>query len=132
MTKKSAPHLKLSVGEKGFYTAIAKLEKRGDLIKAGSLLFSREAMDKAKQRGELIPEEAVSRIGASGVAVLEALGDQPEGLSASDLKEIVSARPDAAKSMKKHSNYIYNVLSHLIESGRVVKVDKLYRLGPKS
>ena len=113
---------RVAPGEKGFYNAIGKLAEKGLLVKAGGLLYHRAVADRLVESGQSLPDmtpEVNRRPGSSAAFVVEALIGHPKGLTAPDLKKIVSARADAPKSLREHGQYIYNVLSTLMGSGAV-------------
>ena len=128
--KSNFPELPVSKGDKGFYNAIGKLSERGLLVKHAGSLYSPTVIESITKRGENLPAvpEVQTRAGSSGEIILAILDDHAEGLSAADLKKLVDDVPNAPKSLREHSQYIYNVLATLIGSGRVSKSGNLYRL----
>lgn len=128
------PAMPVSTGEKGFYNGVSKLAYRKTLLKHGVQLYSSKVVDAIHARGDTLPEapSVQTRSGSSGEIIMAILGTHAEGLSAQDLKLLVNNVPDAPASLKKHSQYIYNVLATLIGSGQVVKVGSMYRLPEKS
>lgn len=120
-----------SEGNKGFYNAIARLEKGGTLVKAGGLLYhSATAAEIVAQHGGLPNAQQGVRRRQGGAAnlVIEALRGHPGGLTGTQLSETVSMMSGAPKSLTDHRHYIYNILSNLMGSGTVTKWDGLYRL----
>ena len=122
--KSAHPGLTPSLGDKAFYNAIGKLEKRGDLVKSGGLLYSARVAKKIQDRGEELPDMSVDvrrRSGSAAQIVMDILEQHPKGLTGSDLKRFVSEVPEAPKSIREHGQYIYNVLATLIGAGDVAK-----------
>lgn len=128
------PAMPTSTGEKGFYNGVSKLAERKSLLKHGGHLYSSKLVDAILARGETLPEAPAvqTRSGSSGEIILKILGAHATGLSAPDLKAQLSNVVDAPASLKKHSQYIYNVLATLIGSGQVVKVGSVYQLPEKN
>ena len=123
-----------SAGDKGFYNAITRLAKRGEIAKHGGLLYSSKLLKELKARGELLPDVSIGvqiRPGSSGSFVVSALTKHPNGLSAPELKTVLSAERDAPMSLKKHTQFIYNVFGTLIGAGVVTKKDGIYRLAAR-
>lgn len=120
-----------SVGEKGFYNAISRLEKRGELIKSGGLLYSKNLVEKMRSQGQTLPDmtsEARRRSGGSSAVALEVLRSHPEGMEANQLRDEVAGKPGMPASITKHGHYIYNILAPLIGQGIVIKDSNgLYR-----
>lgn len=116
---------RVSTGEKGFYNAVLRLEKRGGLVKNGGLLYSPKLVEAMKARGETLPDVSIEtrrRQGGSASVVMEVLRDAyPDGLDASQLRDEVAKKPGVPSSIGKHTHYIYNVLSTLMGQGEVVK-----------
>lgn len=113
-----------SAGDKGFYNAVARLEKRGDLIKNGGLLYSRRLANEMAARGEALPDVSIEtrrRSGGSAAAALSVLRLHPDGLDAGRLREELAKLPGLPESLTKHSHYIYNVLSTLMGQGEITK-----------
>ena len=121
-----------SAGDKGFYNAVSRLEKRGELVKASGLLYSKKMADEMVARGEPLPGQSLEsrrRAGSSAAIVLQVLREHPEGLIAPDLKDAAAAVPGAPESIAKHGQYIYNVLSTLIGQCEVEKdANGVYRI----
>lgn len=132
--RKIAPLLPLSTGEKAFYNAIAKLAERGELVKHGGLLYSGQYVQKLRESGRglpVLPSEPPPRSGSSGEFVLAALRDHPSGLTAPALRNLLSQKPNAPKSLREHGQYVYNILSTQIGKGVVVKDGSIYRCSEK-
>lgn len=113
-----------SVGEKGFYNAISRLEKRGALIKSGGLLYSKNLVEKMRSQGQPLPDmttEARRRAGGSSAVALEVLRSHPEGMEANQLRDEVARKPGMPESITKHGHYIYNILAPLVGQGIVTK-----------
>ncbi|WP_038487365.1 hypothetical protein [Janthinobacterium agaricidamnosum] len=127
------PAMPTSVGEKGFYNGIGKLSEKRVLVKHGGLLYAKKTVDSIIARGESLPEgpSTQTRSGSSGEIILSILKGHAGGLAAAELKVLISEVPNAPASLKKHSQFIYNVLATLIGSGQVVKMGNLYRLAEK-
>jgi hypothetical protein len=122
--KKTSLGERVSQGEKGFYNAVARLEKKGLLIKSGGLLYSSKLVEEMKARGELLPDvstEIRRRAGGSGTVVLEVLRANPQGLDANGLRSEMGKLPGISESIKKHTHYIYNVLGTLMGQGEIEK-----------
>lgn len=120
-----------SKGDKGFYNAIARLAKRGLIVKAGGLLYSAKLAQEMKKRGEALPDvsaEVGRRRNGSGAIVLRVLSNYPNGLPGPEIKRIVAEMPEAPRSMREHGQYIYNILGTLIGSGAVARDGGVYRL----
>jgi hypothetical protein len=123
-TLKANPGLSSSAGEKGFYNAVARLEKNHRLIKHGGLLYSPRVVAALAERGEPLPDispEMRRRAGGSAAVALEVLRAHPDGLDAMRLREELGKLPAVPESVTKHSHYIYNVLATLIGQGEVAK-----------
>lgn len=124
MLKQTKLGERVSAGEKGFYNAVARLEKRGQLIKNGGLLYSPKLVEQMRQRGEVLPDVSLEmrrRAGGSGTVVLEVLSEHPEGLDVQALRNEVIKKPGVPASLEKHTHYIYNVVATLIGQGAVTK-----------
>lgn len=122
--KKTPLGERVSKGEKGFYNAVANLEKRGKLVKSGGLLYSAKLVEKMKARGELLPNmssEIRRRAGGAATVALEILKNHPEGLDANALRDELSKQEGMPASVSKHGHYIYNVLATLMGQGAVAK-----------
>ena len=117
-----------SKGDKGFYNALARLVKGGELVKHEGFVYADKVFQKLKANGEPLPVNPSYRAGTTPGLVAEVLGAHPDGLAAGDLQEIVAKRPEAPDSIRKHRHYIYNILNSLIESKAVEKEDGVYRL----
>ncbi len=126
----SATGLPASLGHKGFYNAIARLEKRSQLVKRGGLLYAPSVVKAIEDRGEKVPvAEARHRPGGSASLVMQVLREHRDGLDGNQLRSLAGAMSDAPESMIKHSQYIYTVLATLIGQGKVEKNDQgLYRV----
>lgn len=125
--KSPPPELAISAGYKGFYHAIRRLLKRGDIVKHGTLLYTAKAMEAIRESGQELPVPD-RRVGGTGAIVIETLGKHPTGLTGPQLQALASMEPGAPKSMRDHPHYIYNVLSSLISNGRVKKFRGMYKL----
>lgn len=113
-----------SVGEKGFYNAVSRLEMRGDLVKNGGLLYSKNLVDKMRLQGQSLPDmttEARRRAGGSSAVALEVLRSHPDGMEANQLRDEVASKPGMPASITKHGHYIYNILAPLVGQGIVSK-----------
>lgn len=130
--KKTKLGERVSQGEKGFYNAVALLDKRGGLVKAGGLLYSANVIEQMKARGESIPDESVEtrrRSGGSGAATLQVLRSHPQGLDANTLRSELAKAPGAPASIAKHGHYIYNILGSLMGQGAIEKdANGIYKL----
>jgi len=125
--------LPVSNGEKGFYNAVAKMIKAGTLVKHGNHLFTADLFEDARARGALPDEVMVGRRpGGSPELVLQVLRAHPEGLSASQLREIFASMPEAPQSLSRHGQYIYNVLSTLVGNAQIVREEGVYRLSQEN
>lgn len=125
------PTLEQSQGDKGFYNAVARLAKGGEITKFGGLLYSTRVVNLLREKGEKLPDmtlEVRRRAGGSAQIVIEILEKHPGGLSGPDLKKVVAEIPEAPKSVREHGQYIYNILATLMGSGVVTKKDGIYRL----
>lgn len=118
-----------SIGEKGFYNAIAKLINAGSVVKHGNILFSASVYEKKKEADELpsVPETQ-RRTGSSAELIRIILTGKPDGLTGPELRKILAAMPDAPKSLREHGQYVYNILGTMMGVGEVVKENSLYRL----
>jgi hypothetical protein len=120
---------RFKTSDKGFYGAIAKLADSGKLVKFGGLLYARKVAEKLQKNGKSLPDKtAESRRRGAGTFVVEVLREFPTGLSTAQIKQLVSAKPEAPKSIREHGQYIYSILAPLIKSGEVQKQDGIYRL----
>lgn len=130
--KKTELAEKAKRSDKGFYGAIARLHERQKLIKAGGLLFAKDVADKLERRGELPKENQQGtlqpRPNSASAYVIQALEDNPNGMTGPELKSYVSRKPNAPDSVHQHGQYIYNVLSKLMDGGRVRKTGSRYVL----
>src|SRR6266705_1197397 len=117
----------VSNGAKGFYNAVARLTKAGEVVKSGGLLYSFKLAQEIRDRGEALPSRVVGRGGSSSI-VLGILHDHPHGLSGPQIKEIAGKHPDAPPSIREHGQYIYNVLGSLQRSGLITKHEGKYWL----
>lgn len=116
-----------SKGHKGFYHAVTRLTKRGEIVKYGTLFVSKETAAELEKRGEKIYGVVSQRRGSSAI-VIDTLDKHPEGLTAPQLQEIVAELPDAPKSMKLYRHYIYNILSTLKNADRVEVTNGIYKV----
>lgn len=118
-----------SVGEKGFYNAIAKLINAGTVIKHGNILYA-VSVFKQKQEADELPRvpETQRRNGSSAELIRKLLLTRPDGLTGPELRKILSAMPDAPKSLREHGQYVYNILGTMMGIGEVVKENRIYRL----
>ena len=124
MLKSTSLGGRVSKGDKGFYNAIALLEKKNRLIKNGGLLYSPKLVEEMKSRGEILPDvstETRRRAGGSGSAVLEILRAHSSGLNANELRDELGKLPGITESITKHGHYIYNVLGTLMGQGEIEK-----------
>lgn len=130
-TLKANPQLQSSQGDKGFYNAVARLEKQGRLVKSGGLLYSPSLVKKLEAEGKPLPDisaEMRRRAGGSASVVMEVLKENPAGLDAPRLRAAVGAKPGVPESIIKHGHYIYNVLATLMGQGAITKDAKgVYR-----
>lgn len=118
-------------GDKGFYMAIANLHQRGDLVKKGGLLYSAAVAHRILREGGELPDvvfESNRRKGGSAAIIIDVLYEHPKGLNSAELKEIVATVAEAPRSLREHSQYIYNILASTIGAGDVVKVGDKYFL----
>lgn len=109
-----------SAGDKGFYNSMARMEAKGEIVKAGGLVYSARLaqLQGLKPREQTKPD--VNLGGTSGIA-LAVLRAHPIGLKAAEVKREFLRRPDCPESMRKHGHYIYSVLTKLIDNGSVTK-----------
>ncbi|NWF46750.1 hypothetical protein F3K02_16040 [Hydrogenophaga sp. D2P1] len=130
LIRQTHPELPVSNGEKGFYNAVFRLTERKELVKQGGLLYATSVVQTMEARGEKLPEapEHQVRRGSSGEIVLEVLKAYPNGLTGPELRKVVSQMPNAAKSLREHGQYIYNILATLMGTGAVVKNGAIYQL----
>lgn len=123
---------RVSKGEKGFYNAVAFLEKKGALIKNGGLLYSPILVERMKQRGELLPEMSIEtrrRAGGSAALAIEVFRMFPSGLDANAVRTEMAKLPGVSASVVKHGHYIYNVLGTLMGQGLIEKdAQGIYKL----
>lgn len=121
-----------SEGDKGFYGAVARLEKKGRLVKNGGLLYSAKLVAQMKAQGEELPDmslEARRRSGGSAAVVLQVLRESPDGMDAAQIRDAVGGLPGMPGSIAKHAHYIYNVLAPLIGQAEVTKdAQGIYRV----
>lgn len=109
-----------SVGDKGFYNAVIRLEAKSEIVKASGLVYSARL---AQQKG-LTPRahsKADGNLGGTSGITLAVIQAHPAGIKAADIKGELQRRADCPESMKKHGHYIYSVLSKLMDSGAITK-----------
>jgi hypothetical protein len=117
-----------STGDKGFYNAVWRLMKAGQIVKSGGLLYSEQLATELQRRGQPLPIRVAGR-GGAGSIVLGILNEHPQGLSGPEIKELAGKHPDSPRSMREHDQYIYNVLGSLREAGAVLRLENgKYRL----
>lgn len=124
-----------SAGEKGFYTAIAKLAKNDEIVKHGGLLYSKKLANKLTTNGQMLPEmeaDVRRRSGSGGALVVSVLSEHLSGLTASELKKVLAEMPNAPESIRAHGQYIYNLLGTLMGAGTVKRENGVYRLSQPS
>lgn len=124
---KSALGTTRSKGDKGFYQAVKRLTESGEVVKNNGLLFSKELAEEMAKKGMPLPRRVVGR-GGSGTIVLGILHDNPQGLSAPEIKEKAATHPEAPDSIRVHKHYIYNVLGNLVDDGLITRNEGKYQL----
>lgn len=109
-----------SAGDKGFYNSMARMEAKGEIVKAGGLVYSARLAQLHGLAPRTQTKPDVNLGGTSGIA-LAVLVAHPAGLKAADVKQALLSRPDCPESMRKHGHYIYSVLTKLIDNGSATK-----------
>lgn len=109
-----------SAGDKGFYNSMARMEAKGEIVKAGGLVYSARLAQLHGLAPRTQTKPDVNLGGTSGIA-LAVLRAHPIGLKATEVKREFLRRPDCPESMRKHGHYIYSVLTKLIDNGSVTK-----------
>ena len=120
LTELKALPLAPSVGDKGFYNAMVRLESKGEVVKTGGLVYSARL---AQQQGLTPRQHTKNEVAAGGTSgvTLAVIQAHPAGIKAAELKVELQRRADCPASMKKHGHYIYSVLSKLMDSGAITK-----------
>ena len=120
----------LKESEKGYYNALARLQKGGEIAKEGSRLFTREGLslyEHARARGE-IDESFVSSFRPSPMAESILLFVEEEGpyVTAAAIVAHLKADHRFAGVVGRNQTAAYNVLARLIQRGQLVKGDGGY------
>ena len=132
MMEKSALAKGGTLTTKTFYNTISRLAEKGDLIKSGGLLFHKEVFARVMVVGPAAaPSTAPVQLSSSAKIVAEALAPHPKGLSVPEIRQVVSTRPDAPKSLRNHSQYVYSILATMTKHGVVRKQKENYYLVKK-
>jgi hypothetical protein len=114
--------------EKGFYTAIAKVQDREEAMKSGNMLYSMALYKELKAAGVPLPKAQSNREGRGVIVIRELLTKHSKGLTAILLKQLMRGEEDIPRSFFDHSQYIYNVLKRLVEDGEIKKRNGVYVL----
>jgi hypothetical protein len=120
----------LRESEKGYYNALARLQKSGEVAKEGARLFTREGLSlykQAKANGE-IDESFVSSFRPSPMADSILLFVEKEGpyVTAAAIVAHLKADHRFAGVVGRNPTAAYNVLARLIQRGQLVKGDGGY------
>jgi hypothetical protein len=121
--------------DKGFYGAIDKLQRQGELQKYKGRIFSKENFESFQNR-VLLGEEADipdsehndSRSSPFMVATLDLIQSHRSGIDSASLIAKLGLIPEL-KGFLKNKTYAYNVFKRFVDRGQVKKIDsKFYPL----
>jgi hypothetical protein len=118
--------------EKGFYSAVAKMIHRGEVVKRGGRLFTAEgvsAFEEALKRGEQT-EDFVNdeRQSPMGDAIIEFVSRAKGGVSARDIIQAMIRDPRFREAVSRNASSAYNVIARLIKRQKLAKWEGIYFL----
>lgn len=123
--------LKLQQSEKGFYHAISKLSKAGEIVAYKGHLFSPDMYAKFKSdldaglvRDLKIPN--VAHRSPMGDAIKQMMPSRPNGAESGHIIWELRKNPEFAEVIEKNKTHPYNVLARLIKTGELIKKGKRY------
>jgi len=116
-----------SKGDKGFYQAIKRLTKSGEIVKSKGLIYPAKVAEEFKARGMELPARGVDR-GGSRTIIRAILAKHPNGLSGPQIQEAAAQHPDAPPSIRAHKHYVYNILGQMKKAGEIAHEGNMYRM----
>jgi hypothetical protein len=122
---------KFQQSDKGFYNAIARLNKAGDIVAYKGHLFAPAAYQKFKEDlaagrvRDLRVENAAHR-SPIGEATLDILRRRKAGAESGHLSWELKKNAEFAKIIEKNKTHPYNVFARLIKMRQVTKRGKRY------
>ncbi len=122
--------------DRRYYTAIARLRKKGHVEQHGSLFYLPEVAARLAKEGPLPTKDLMqparhsNRVATPDI-VRRILLEHREGLIGGDIMGRVCAAEDAPESVQKFPHFVYTTLGNMIRRGDVIKDGRLYRLAPQ-
>lgn len=123
---------RIRASEKGFYGAISKLIDAKKAVKYKGHLFSPSAYKRfadalaAGEIADLQPAPNPAHRSQLGDAFLDIARHAPKVYESSELIKEARKIPELAEAINKNKTYAYNVLSRLVDQGKLVKIGKGY------
>lgn len=122
---------RMARSDKGFYGAVGKLEKRGDLVKYKGWLFDPGAFrtfqhELAAGMRDDLEDKTHQRSSPMGNRILEILSRHPNGIESKRLVEELKRDPAFADVIKRNATSAYNVFTRLVKRGEIRKEGRVY------
>jgi hypothetical protein len=122
---------KLKQSDKGFYNAISKLRKAGEIVAHRGHLFSPAAFSKFKADLDagLIRDIKIANVAhrsPMGEAVDQMMRSRPNGAESGHIIWELRKNPEFAAAIEKNKTHPYNVLSRMVRLGELIKKGKRY------
>jgi hypothetical protein len=123
----SALGAKLEISDKGYYNAISRLAKGGDIVRKHGRLFTQEAFRrfiKAVEEGQAsttIPQPIAHS--PMGEAILTIVKQQPGKLNGKGVIGELRRDPEFDAALTPHETGAYNVIARLVRREQIVRRD---------
>ncbi|HEY4583668.1 MAG TPA: hypothetical protein VIG88_12545 [Lysobacter sp.] len=118
---------RLDADSKRYYTSMTKLEKRGELIRKNGLFFIPDLLTSLTAKGEIfeVPPKPVEgpKPYTSAWHILQCLRSVSTGLTAPEIKTMLSNEEGVTPALLQTNNFIFNVLKSMQDKGWIVRDD---------
>lgn len=128
---------RLEKSDKGFYTALAKLDQRNVIVRhkghaftpAHFARFEREVKSGVRQDVEAI-RPTYERDTPLTTGIIDIIGQSDKPVKGADILKKIVRLPNVGSAIQRNPTGAYNVLSRLVRQGRLIKneTEKTYRL----
>lgn len=121
------------VNLKRYYTTIARMQKNGQVVRAGVLLYAPSVATRLRKVGPLpdrdLEQRQLFNNKVQTPSLIERiLIENQQGLEGPALVGLLGAMPEAPESVRTHPHFVYTTLSNMIRKGTIYRDGNLYRL----